>query len=952
MRFFSALLTIFLFLSTSLLAEKNYFLKFYEKEATIFHNVLPTSDNGSIMSGLLKKSDKPEIKILRTDANGDTVFSKTFATTEVERDKYRVELQPLPDGGYMVLGTVLDVDLKKIIMIRLDQNCDTLWTKKIAAASDISSYRLLPTLDGGWLIGGFINKREVLLTKTDFFGEVSWQNNYGKVSLSTGSYNVIQEADSGFVFPLHNTIFKIAKDGSIVWEKEISIKSSAVQKVANYLYFAGETKIVKADLNGNEIKSFQYLFDDATTANELKTIDNNLFIGGRYLIKCDTSGSIVFDKNLKAEIFGIELMESGDIYTCGGEDDLKGLVGWMISMNQDGFYKYLELIAPNGGEDISVRQKYNLQTRVSGFSTIKAELSLDSGQTYTELVGDLINDGDYFKTNMPDTISNFCLVRISVPTEAEYVDISDSLFRLIEKFNQEFDQIAVNNINMWFSKHGSGSHDPSSDASGLYWPDGILSATYQDGFLWGSKIDNSPMVYGNTYRDGLIAGNIGEDGLASNPDSSIFKVWKVRKNWQDLPEDDPEKERLEYDWNNWPVALGAPYLDLNGNGVYNPEYDNPLVYGDETNWMVMNSLDAYRASFLYGADPTGVESQVTIYAYDREDDLKDVIFKKYRLYNKGSDYLNSTYFSYWMDPDLGDASDDLVGCDTELNLAYCYNGDSYDEGSYLGNIPAIGYLMLQGPVVTASSGDSALMFDSWYTSRKNLSLTSYTMYIGGNSSYYDPQLGTAAGSNQMYNNMMGISWNGLPMINPITEQETKFALNGDPVNKVGWYDGEGWDENYGDRRMLMSSGPFNFAPGDSQEVVYAIIMARGTDYLDSVTELKRKAGVVRDFYYNNIPTAISDKNEPGNPAQFVLVQNYPNPFNPVTTIDYELQLKSDVSLTVYNVLGQKIKTLVKTIQQAGKYSVKFEAGNLATGLYYYKLKTANFEQTKKMMLIR
>jgi len=79
-----------------------------------------------------------------------------------------------------------------------------------------------------------------------------------------------------------------------------------------------------------------------------------------------------------------------------------------------------------------------------------------------------------------------------------------------------------------------------------------------------------------------------------------------------------------------------------------------------------------------------------------------------------------------------------------------------------------------------------------------------------------------------------------------------------------------------DRRFLMSSGPFNLAAEDTQEIVLAIIMARGTDNINSVAELKRKAKVVQEFYDSHMPTSMSDNKVPL--TKFELYQNYPNPF--------------------------------------------------------------------------
>ena len=86
---------------------------------------------------------------------------------------------------------------------------------------------------------------------------------------------------------------------------------------------------------------------------------------------------------------------------------------------------------------------------------------------------------------------------------------------------------------------------------------------------------------------------------------------------------------------------------------------------------------------------------------------------------------------------------------------------------------------------------------------------------------------------------------------------------------------------------------------------------------------------------------------------FRLEQNYPNPFNPSTLINYELPITSDVKLVIYNSLGQKVRTLVNQRQQAGRYSVTFDAAALASGVYWYRLSTGDGHvQIKKMILIR
>lgn len=88
------------------------------------------------------------------------------------------------------------------------------------------------------------------------------------------------------------------------------------------------------------------------------------------------------------------------------------------------------------------------------------------------------------------------------------------------------------------------------------------------------------------------------------------------------------------------------------------------------------------------------------------------------------------------------------------------------------------------------------------------------------------------------------------------------------------------------------------------------------------------------------------------PSGFTLDQNYPNPFNPTTNITYTLDNISEVTLEIFNILGQKVQTLVNERKNPGTYRVTFDARNLSSGMYFYKLSTSGFTQTKKMVLIK
>ncbi len=88
------------------------------------------------------------------------------------------------------------------------------------------------------------------------------------------------------------------------------------------------------------------------------------------------------------------------------------------------------------------------------------------------------------------------------------------------------------------------------------------------------------------------------------------------------------------------------------------------------------------------------------------------------------------------------------------------------------------------------------------------------------------------------------------------------------------------------------------------------------------------------------------------PQDFTLMQNYPNPFNPSTVIRYGISQQSPVTLTVYNVLGQRVAELVNEVQSAGYYEITFDAGRLASGVYLYRLQAGDYVETKRLMLLK
>ncbi len=105
-------------------------------------------------------------------------------------------------------------------------------------------------------------------------------------------------------------------------------------------------------------------------------------------------------------------------------------------------------------------------------------------------------------------------------------------------------------------------------------------------------------------------------------------------------------------------------------------------------------------------------------------------------------------------------------------------------------------------------------------------------------------------------------------------------------------------------------------------------------------------------YFMFSPNATGVKNEKNHEFTFSLNQNFPNPFNPNTEIKYSIPSRSFVTLKVYNILGNEVKTLVNENKDAGEYSINFNANNLPSGVYFYRISAGNYTSLKKMILLK
>ncbi len=383
--------------------------------------------------------------------------------------------------------------------------------------------------------------------------------------------------------------------------------------------------------------------------------------------------------------------------------------------------------------------------------------------------------------------------------------------------------------------HGSYAEFPAGSDIHFIFSSGFFVSGMIGGELWASGVASASRV------QDYIEGSFGTDrGDANN------KIYVVSS--QDAAGSDAYA-----DWAN-AVAAGADFVDTDDNGSYDPAVDKPDLLGDQMLWFTLNDGVAVGNRAWPGAKIVGMEVQVTAWAFARGGALGNIAFIRFRLVNKGTDTIEDMYFSSWHDPDLGEYTDDLIGCDVELSAGFTYNEGS--DGAY-GDAPPVFLVdFFQGPLV-ASPGDTAQLVRGpnlgveTVLDHRVLGMSSFTQYKQG-----DPSLGDPDTQEEARFYMTGLTQQG-EVFEP-TERGTggsasddpNFWYSGDPESQTGWLQSGGDDQ-----RMLLNTGAFRMEPGDVQDIVTGFVVGQGDGPLNSVTVAKEVDILAQTIYDQNFDIA-------------------------------------------------------------------------------------------------
>lgn len=558
----------------------------------------------------------------------------------------------------------------------------------------------------------------------------------------------------------------------------------------------------------------------------------------------------------------------------------------------------------------------------------------------------------------------------------------------IESFPQKMGDayaLNINNIYMPLSRRGvlADVNIPPVGPYGQFgghvflFSGGFFLSGYSNGQLWANAVASASLV------EDYLQGRVNQQW---DPNAVLYRVGS-----QDQP--------FGLSWQDWSdaVNLGADFYDGNGDGIYTPvdfngngiwdqEEDCPDILGDEMLWCVFHdgvdvAIRRWNTSF-----EVGIELRQTVFTYSTVSELQNIIFIRYRIKYVGlspsdPDELTNVYFGVWDDPDLGDSGDDLIGCDTLLAGGYTYNDGPDNE--YGNNPPSFFVKTMAGPATyipgvtfidnngngkydegidtpldTAYVNRGQLLGINKYPGARNQTISSMVHYLNG-----DPNIGDPSTKEEARNYMLGLTRVGY-LIDPCTwaKGQVRGGVDCSLVNPLFWYSGDPVT-NYGwinieprDQRQMQNVGPITLEKGKEYEIFVAYAVGQGNDALSSVTESKNIASIAGVLYNSNFDTlsvvSVEETYSGIVPNKYFLSQNYPNPFNPNTTIEFSIPEEGNVSLIVYDVLGNEVINLVNQELKAGSYKTNVNASYLSSGIYFYTLKTRRFIETKKMILMR
>ena len=500
------------------------------------------------------------------------------------------------------------------------------------------------------------------------------------------------------------------------------------------------------------------------------------------------------------------------------------------------------------------------------------------------------------------------------------------------------------------------------------------------GSLWiGGFTGNVLRVAGQTYRQASVMGVGYWPGPlyldSANTTSSICltydRLWKVSAAQirDHIALHNTPGYQMPTDIQEWPASgpVGfdpnlAPYVDVNNNGIYDPQNgDYPAIYGDEALWSVYNDKGNTNGN---GLSPIGIEVQEMVFGFDRSGPLSTALFHQYKIINRGTIRLDSTFAGMFVDPDLGNALDDFVGCDVSRSMGYVYNSDDDDEGpnGYGSTPPALGVVMFEGFYSDFNDGidnnlngsiDELVPDCSGTPRTERYKMWNFTTFVNDASPVGNPTSGIHA-----YNFLQGrwkdnapISFGGIGYagMNPTNRTRYMYPGASDPVgyglggtlqnpvsSPFNWSEfntnGMNASNPLGDRRFVMSSGPVSMLPGAVNYMTVGLVWSRASsgDQFASVQTLNTAVDQIQALFDNCTFYTLNALSifERGATSRLSI---YPNPAKDVVYLKGEMAGATEAVVSIYSLNGQLIAK--STQSTANQSEIAIDIQGLTAGMY-------------------
>jgi hypothetical protein len=406
-----------------------------------------------------------------------------------------------------------------------------------------------------------------------------------------------------------------------------------------------------------------------------------------------------------------------------------------------------------------------------------------------------------------------------------------------------------------------------------------------------------------------------------------------------------------------------PFMDVNNDGQYNPQTDGdyPLIKGHQQILSIFNDRDGNHTET--NAPPLGIEVHERSYAYFDPllpDSMKAVnytTYYHYTIYNRSSFTYNNVYITDWADADLGGYSDDFVGTDSLNGFAYCYNGDANDQNTpwllgYGTRPPVISHALIKTNCSSdgIDNNNNGVIDEAGEQFRMN-----FTAYYNNASVPAAPQTLNPTTAIHYYNYMQSRWLDNSQLTYGGTgfggSAPTSMMYTGDPSANLGWTEALAGNTP-GDRRMLISSGPFSMLPQSKLEWGYAVVFSQDTTPgVNTISQFHSR--VQRDVrnarYYDEthqlpecapaIAIGIKQQEE-----KWLSVSIYPNPVADALTID----LSENVKEAAVEVMDLSGRILMTSKINAG-YRGQLDVGHLDKGIYLVKISSGNKTALEKII---